>query len=187
LLQPHDEVVLNLLFILCTWHALAKLCLHTSSTIHALKATTKALGLQLRYWVKKTCSAFDTQELPKEESARHCRKAAATIKLGKKLPNPEGHNTEDREGAWHKDKVLQRLHQQPLQKRRQRVENHGTRITARYGNYSVCAHTNSMPLVITLLLSHNLGPLTATQLELYVNMANFLHPFTNLLRPTGET
>jgi hypothetical protein len=74
---------MDLLFVLCTWHALAKLRLHTSSTLQALKATTKALGQQLRYWVKKTCSAFDTRELPKEESARHRRKAAAASKADK--------------------------------------------------------------------------------------------------------
>lgn len=65
---------------LCTWHALAKLRLHTSKTLQALKLTTKALGHQLRYWVKKTCSAFETRELPKEASARHRRKAAAAGK-----------------------------------------------------------------------------------------------------------
>ena len=74
---------MDLLFTLCTWHALAKLRLHTSSTLQALKSVTKALGQKLRYWVKKTCSAFDTRELPKEESARHRRKAAAANKPDK--------------------------------------------------------------------------------------------------------
>jgi hypothetical protein len=75
--------MLDLLFILCTWHALAKLRLHTSSTLQALKSIAKALGQQLRHWVKKMCSAFDTWELPKEESARHRRKAAAASKPDK--------------------------------------------------------------------------------------------------------
>ncbi len=73
-------VVLDLLFILCTWHAYAKLRLHTTSTLTALKETTTLLGQQLRLWVKKTCGSFDTQELPKEEGARHRRKAASTQK-----------------------------------------------------------------------------------------------------------
>jgi len=68
---------MDLLFLLCTWHACAKLRLHTSSTLQKLKNTTKALGKQIRYWVKKTCSAFETRNLPKEESARHRRRAAA--------------------------------------------------------------------------------------------------------------
>jgi len=74
---------MDLLFMLCTWHACAKLRLHTSSTLQILKNTTKALGKQIRYWVKKTCSAFETRGLPKEESARHRRRAAAASK-----PNP---------------------------------------------------------------------------------------------------
>jgi hypothetical protein len=75
--------VLDLLFTLCTWHALAKLRLHTSSTLRIFKATTKVLGQKLRYWVKKTCAAFDTRELPKEASARYRRKATAASKAGK--------------------------------------------------------------------------------------------------------
>ena len=73
-------MVLDLLFILCLWHAYAKLRLHTSSTLQALADTTKALGAQIRLWVKKTCTAFDTHELPKEESARHRRKATAATR-----------------------------------------------------------------------------------------------------------
>ena len=75
--------MLDLLFTLCTWHALAKLRLHTLSTLQIFKSTTKLLGQKLRHWVKKTCAAFDTQELPKEASARHRRKAAAAAKAGK--------------------------------------------------------------------------------------------------------
>lgn len=80
--------MLDLLFTLCTWHALAKLRLHTSSTLQIFKSTTKVLGQKLRYWVKKTCAAFDTRELPKEASARHRRKAAAAAKAGKSKEVP---------------------------------------------------------------------------------------------------
>jgi len=80
--------MLDLLFTLCTWHALAKLRLHTSSTLQIFKSTTKLLGQKLRLWVKKTCTAFDTQELPKEASARHRRKAAAAAKSGKSKEVP---------------------------------------------------------------------------------------------------
>lgn len=75
--------MLDLLFTLCTWHALAKLRLHTLSTLQIFKSTTKLLGQKLRHWVKKTCAPFDTRELPKEASARHRRKAAAAAKAGK--------------------------------------------------------------------------------------------------------
>ena len=81
--------MLDLLFTLCTWHALAKLCLHTSSTFQIFKATTKVLGQKLHYWVKKTCDTFDTQELPKEASSQYRRKATAASKAGKSKGLPQ--------------------------------------------------------------------------------------------------
>ena len=45
-----------------------------------LKEATRSLGFILRKFVKKTCSAFDTLELPKEVNARTRRKAAASAK-----------------------------------------------------------------------------------------------------------
>jgi len=80
LLEPHNEIILNLLFVLCMWHAYAKLHLHTASTLNALKEMTKVLGQLLRLWVKRRCSCFTTCELPKEESACHRCKAAAAGK-----------------------------------------------------------------------------------------------------------
>lgn len=72
--------MMDLLFMLCTWHACEKLQLHTSSTLQILKNTTKALGKQMCYWVKKTCSVFETYRLPKEESAQDHQKAASKWK-----------------------------------------------------------------------------------------------------------
>src|SRR5271155_1694208 len=66
--QPHNDIVLDLLFILCTWHLCAKLWLHTSTTLVYLKETTWSLGFMLRHFVTKTCSAFVTHELPREEA-----------------------------------------------------------------------------------------------------------------------
>lgn len=75
--SPHDRIVLDLLFILCTWHACAKLRLHTTSTMGFLKEMTRSLGFALRKFRKTTCSFFHTNELPKEEAARARRKAKA--------------------------------------------------------------------------------------------------------------
>ena len=41
---------------------------------------TTSLGHMLRHWVKETCSAFATRELPREEAARGRRKAAKQAK-----------------------------------------------------------------------------------------------------------
>ncbi|KAF9033895.1 hypothetical protein BJ165DRAFT_1396369 [Panaeolus papilionaceus] len=76
LLPPsHTQIILNLIFTLSTWHALAKLRLHTSSTLAALKAQTRELGFALRGFVKDVCPAYDAKELPREEAARARRQA----------------------------------------------------------------------------------------------------------------
>ncbi|PCH39704.1 hypothetical protein WOLCODRAFT_86451, partial [Wolfiporia cocos MD-104 SS10] len=77
LLPPeHNEVVLTLLFELATWHALAKLRLHTEDTLTVFTRATESLGDSLRAFVNTTCEAYDTQELPKEHAARGRRTAA---------------------------------------------------------------------------------------------------------------
>jgi len=67
---------MDLLFELATWHALAKLRLHTETTLNDLDNATTTLGRHLRKFVHKTCSSFSTKELPGEEAARGRRKAA---------------------------------------------------------------------------------------------------------------
>jgi hypothetical protein len=82
--EPHNTLILDLLFILCTWHASAKLRLHTTTTLRYLKEATRSLGFILREFEKKTCFAFDTQELPREVNARTRHKAATSAgKSGK--------------------------------------------------------------------------------------------------------
>lgn len=78
--EPHNEVVLELLFELSTWHGFAKMRLHTESTVQALENSTRRLGLILRRFESETCSAFKTRELPSEEAARGRRKAALALK-----------------------------------------------------------------------------------------------------------
>ena len=77
--DPHNTLILDLLFTLCTWHASAKLRLHTSTTLRYLKEATCSLGFLIRKFAK-ACSAFDTHELPKEVNARTRRKAASSAK-----------------------------------------------------------------------------------------------------------
>lgn len=61
---------MDLLFILAHWHGLAKLRLHTDDTLHHLDKLTSDLGNQFRTFQAKTCSAYKTQELPRETRAR---------------------------------------------------------------------------------------------------------------------
>jgi carbamoylphosphate synthase small subunit len=80
LLPEHDEIVMDLLFEMATWHSLAKLRLHTESTVTALEVSTSRLGTALRKFVLVTCEEFDTRELPSEEAQRGRRKAALAKK-----------------------------------------------------------------------------------------------------------
>ena len=60
---------MDLLFELATWHALAKLCLHTESTVRALESSTTRLGVALQRFQSTTCAEFVTRELSSEEAA----------------------------------------------------------------------------------------------------------------------
>jgi hypothetical protein len=73
---------MDLLFELSTWHSLAKLRLHTDSTLDALTNSTTRLGVVLRKFESITCADFVTSELPSEEAARGRRKAAKAKKKG---------------------------------------------------------------------------------------------------------
>jgi hypothetical protein len=67
---------MDLLFKLATWHGLAKLRLHTDTTLGYLETSTTRLGKCIRTFASKTCAAFVTRELPSEETARRRRTAA---------------------------------------------------------------------------------------------------------------
>jgi len=77
---PHNDLLLDTLFVLATWHAYAKLRLHTETTLTFFERTTTELGMLLRRFVQVTCSAFKTKELPQEEAARGRRRAALAEK-----------------------------------------------------------------------------------------------------------
>jgi hypothetical protein len=64
------------------WHAYAKLRIHTETTIKSFKAVTTSVGQSLHHFVKNTCAAFETYELPSEEAACGWRKAAMAKKQG---------------------------------------------------------------------------------------------------------
>ena len=81
LLNDKDHAtVLDLLFELATWHALAKLCLHTDSTLWYLEGSTTQLGQALWKFASTTCEKFNTQNLPSEDAACGWCKAATKSK-----------------------------------------------------------------------------------------------------------
>lgn len=75
-------IVQSLLYRFAHWHALAKLRVHTESTLSALGETFKRLSRQLRGFRDFTCAAFTTAELPKEKAARERRAAREGSGLG---------------------------------------------------------------------------------------------------------
>lgn len=73
---PCNKIILDLIFVLCTWHAYAKLHLHTTTTLTSLTNATTSLGTLLRSFKNKVCTLYATRELPREEAARGHRAAA---------------------------------------------------------------------------------------------------------------
>lgn len=67
--------VQSLLYRFAQWHALAKLRVHSESTLDFLDRTFKVLSRQLRKFRDFTCAAFETVELAKEKAARQRRLA----------------------------------------------------------------------------------------------------------------
>ena len=88
LLQPaHDNVIRELLFELAMWHALAKLRLHTDTTISSLEHSTRRLGIAIRNFELETCSQLEARDLPSEDAAR-ARWQAAKLASGKTTREP---------------------------------------------------------------------------------------------------
>lgn len=63
-------MVLRLLYKAAEWHALAKLRMHTDSTLDVLEAVTREFGRLMRQFRDKTSDEFDTRELPRETGSR---------------------------------------------------------------------------------------------------------------------
>jgi hypothetical protein len=73
--EPHNSVVNDLLFVLAEWHALAKLRLHTESTVSLLERKTAELAKHVHNFMEVTCQAIHTVETAKEYAARLKRTA----------------------------------------------------------------------------------------------------------------
>lgn len=92
--SPHNEAILDLVFVMGCWHAYAKLRIHTELTLASFERTTVDLGALLRHFATVTCSGFKTKELPRERAAR-LQKAAASGSTPTATgggPKPKGFN-----------------------------------------------------------------------------------------------
>ena len=52
------------------WHGLAKLHMHTDTTLARFSQVTTSFGNSIRKFQEKTCKAFSTRELERERTAR---------------------------------------------------------------------------------------------------------------------
>jgi hypothetical protein len=80
--KKEDRIIHKLLFELGTWHALAKLRLHTETTVTDLENSATRLGNFLQKFKTDVCSIYATKELPAEDAFHGRRKAAKVLKAG---------------------------------------------------------------------------------------------------------
>ncbi|EJD40006.1 hypothetical protein AURDEDRAFT_70627, partial [Auricularia subglabra TFB-10046 SS5] len=79
-----DNEIQVLLFTLALWHSLAKLRIHTDSTLSRLRHVTCDFGEAIRKFQTGCCEAFDTLETPSEQAKRvRAAQAAAARSSGK--------------------------------------------------------------------------------------------------------
>lgn len=74
--KGHNDNLMDVLFTLAHWHALAKLRQHTDLSLDILESVTVQLGELLRKFQRNTCTAYNTRELQREVAAR-ARKTAS--------------------------------------------------------------------------------------------------------------
>lgn len=75
-----DDDIRSLLFFMATWHALAKLRMHSTSSLTALSTTTICLGSAMRIFVQDTCTRYQAKETAKEMQKRRRAAEAAAAK-----------------------------------------------------------------------------------------------------------
>ncbi|KAI0645610.1 hypothetical protein C8Q79DRAFT_965394 [Trametes meyenii] len=80
--EPHNSIVLDVVFLSALLHGLHKLHMHTDSTTKISDTVLVEYGKALRRFNKVTCTAFATVDLPKEIAAR-VRRTARQMAKGK--------------------------------------------------------------------------------------------------------
>ena len=85
--KHHEKNILDTLFLLATWHAYAKLRLHTEDTLQSFEQLTAPLGEKLRLFAGNITQNFVVKELPRETAAK-ARRATANLKKVTKGKEP---------------------------------------------------------------------------------------------------
>ncbi|KAJ7660161.1 hypothetical protein DFH06DRAFT_1472251 [Mycena polygramma] len=84
--EPHNTIILTLIYVFATWHAYAKLRMHNDSTIGSFRTVTSELGSKARKFCDTTCNAYVTYELPTELDRRARQQARRVSKANPGAP-----------------------------------------------------------------------------------------------------
>ncbi|KAG2014244.1 hypothetical protein CC2G_011079 [Coprinopsis cinerea AmutBmut pab1-1] len=87
--EPHNAIIMKLLYLAATWHALAKLRLHSDYTLKLLDSTTSEMAAQFRLFLQETCAKVKTFELQREAEARNRREARKKAKMEARQSGPQ--------------------------------------------------------------------------------------------------
>jgi hypothetical protein len=106
---PHNDSVLKLLYLASYWHSLAKLRLHSETTLKVLDNVTSLLARALRYFKEVTCPCFNTVETEREYNAR---RRAADRRMSRQQANAEQLSGAGAGGKRHKtfNLLMSKLH-----------------------------------------------------------------------------
>ncbi|CDO77698.1 hypothetical protein BN946_scf184969.g49 [Trametes cinnabarina] len=77
--EPHNTIILDVVFLSAELHGLHKLQLHTEATTSISDAVLVEYGKALRLFKRVTCTAYHTVELPKETAARMRRQTRKPV------------------------------------------------------------------------------------------------------------
>lgn len=83
--EPLNSIVLDMFWAYACWHALAKLRLHTETTVDILNDFTQMFGATTRKFAL-ACKDINIRELPYEEASRGRREVNLQVKAARKKP-----------------------------------------------------------------------------------------------------
>ncbi|KXN84188.1 hypothetical protein AN958_12892 [Leucoagaricus sp. SymC.cos] len=106
--DPHNGIVLDLLYSLGTWHALAKLRLSTETTWHFLHIATSQLGDILRKFEEATCAFFYTEKHPTDAATRG-QQSQQSVKTNSAQQKEKGKASE-KTSSWSFNLATYKLH-----------------------------------------------------------------------------
>lgn len=84
--EPHNNILMDMLFSLATWHGLAKLRQHTTDSLSFMEHFTTEMGGDIRRFKRETCSQYHTRELDKKSFGGKKRRKGAK----RKVPDESG-------------------------------------------------------------------------------------------------